>query len=59
MYKWKPHNINDPFKTREGESIVDLDKYVEILRKNNISYSEEQYNETKKGIDNLFNDKKR
>ena len=33
MYKWKPHDINTPFLTRPGEQIVDLDRYVEILKK--------------------------
>lgn len=33
MYKWKPHDINNPFLTRPGEQIVDLDRYVEILKK--------------------------
>ncbi|MDU2121861.1 MAG: hypothetical protein E7E64_04940 [Clostridium celatum] len=53
MYKWKPNNINDPFKTRAGESIADLDKFVEVLKKNSISFSEEQYKEAKKEIKKL------
>lgn len=51
MYKWKPHDINNPFKTRQGEKIVDLDKYVEVLKENNIPFSEEQYKEAKKELD--------
>lgn len=53
MYKWKPNNINDPFKTRQGESIADLEKYVEVLKKNNIKFSEEQFKEAKKEIRKL------
>ncbi|XZH90620.1 hypothetical protein ACSXEW_15870 (plasmid) [Clostridium perfringens] len=53
MYKWKPHDINNPFLTRPGEQIVDLDRYVEILKKNNIPFSEEQYTEAKKELDKI------
>ena len=44
----KAHNINNPLKTRQGEKIVDLDRYVEVLKENNIPFSEEQYKESKK-----------
>lgn len=54
MYKWKPHDINNPFLTRPGEQIVDLDRYVEILKKNNIPFPEEQYKEAKKELDLYF-----
>ncbi|MEG0296833.1 MAG: hypothetical protein RR620_08935 [Clostridium sp.] len=32
---------NDVFKTRPGESIGDLDKYVEMLRENNYTVTDE------------------
>lgn len=51
MYKWKPHDINNPFKTRPGEKLTDLDKYVELLKKNNIAYTQEQYEEAKNNMD--------
>lgn len=52
MYKWKPHDINNPFKTRQGEKIINLDRYVEVLKGNNIPYTEKQYKEAKKELDN-------
>ena len=51
MYKWKPHDINNPFKTRQGEKIINLDRYVEVLKGNNIPYTEKQYKEAKKELD--------
>lgn len=51
MYKWKPHDINDPFKTRPGEKIANLDKYVDLLKKNNISFSKAQYEKAKKELE--------
>lgn len=48
MINFKLKDINDPFKTREGETIVDLDRYVEVLKENNISFTQEQYEEAKK-----------
>lgn len=51
MYKWKPNDINNPFKTRQGVKIVDLDRYVEVLKENNITFTQEQYEEAKKNID--------
>lgn len=53
MYKWEPHNINNPFLTRAGEKIINLDRYVEVLKKNNIPFSEEQYAEAKKELDKI------
>ncbi|MBC5630497.1 hypothetical protein H8S20_16690 [Clostridium sp. NSJ-6] len=50
MYKWKPHDINNQFKTRQGEKIINLDRYVEVLKENNIPYTEEQYKEAKSYI---------
>lgn len=46
-------DINNPFKTREGETIVDLDRYVEVLKENNIPFTQEQYEEVKKNLINL------
>ena len=34
MLDFKLKDINNPFKTREGETIIDLDKYVEVLKEN-------------------------
>ena len=45
MYRFNPHDINNPFLTRPGEQIIDLDRYVEVLKENNIPFSEEQYKE--------------
>lgn len=53
MYKWEPSNINDPFQTREGETISNLEKYVELLKKNNIPFSKEQYQKAKKELDEI------
>lgn len=33
---------NELFKTRQGESIADLDKYVEMLRENNYIVTDEE-----------------
>lgn len=51
MYKWKPHDINNPFKMRPGENIRDIDKFVEVLKENNIPFTQEQYEEAKKNLD--------
>ena len=51
MYKWKPYDVNNPFKMRPGEKLVGLDKYVEILKENNIPFTQEQYEEAKKNLD--------
>lgn len=48
---YKCYDIDNPFKTREGETIVDLDKYVEVLKENNISFTQEQYEEAKKHLE--------
>lgn len=48
MLDFKLKNINNPFKTRQGEIIVDLDRCVEVLKENNIPFSQEQYEEAKK-----------
>lgn len=48
---YKCCDIDNPFKTREGERIVDLNKFVESLKENNIYFSKEQYEEAKKHLD--------
>lgn len=51
MHKLKLKNINNPFEMRPGETIVDLDRYVEVLKENNIPFTQEQYEEAKKNLD--------
>ncbi len=51
MHKLKLKNINNPFEMRRGETIVDLDSYVEVLKENNIPFTQEQYEEAKKNLD--------
>ncbi len=46
----KCYEIDNPFKMRKGEKIVDLDRYVEALKENNISFTQEQYEEAKKNL---------
>lgn len=47
---YKCYDIDNPFKMRKGETIVDLDRYVESLKENNISFTQEQYEEAKKNL---------
>lgn len=42
---------NNPFKMRKGETIVNLDRFVEMLKENNISFTKEQYEEAKKHLE--------
>ena len=51
MLDLKLPDINNPFIMRPGETIVDLDKYVEMLKRNNIPFTHEQYEEAKKNLD--------
>ena len=51
MFDLKLPDINNPFITRPGERIVDLDKYVEVLKRNNIPFTQEQCEEAKKNLD--------
>lgn len=53
MIDFKVKDINNPFKTREGKTIVDLDRYVEVLKENNIPFTKEQCEEAKKNLFNL------
>ena len=49
MNKW--YDKDNPFKMRKGEAIADLDRYVEILKENNIPFTKEQYEEAKKHLE--------
>ncbi len=40
-------NSDNPFEMRDGERIVDLDKYIENLERCNIKYTKEQYEDFK------------
>ena len=53
MLNFKLKDINNPFEMRQGETIVDLDRYVEVLKENNIPFTKEQYEEAKKNLINL------
>ena len=48
---YKCYNLHNPFEMRKGETIVDLDKFVEDLKENNIPFTQEQYEEVKKNLD--------
>lgn len=48
---YKCHDKDNPFIMRKGETIVDLDRYVEVLKENNIPFTQEQYEEAKKNLD--------
>ena len=51
MYKWKSYDIKNPFKTRQGEKIINLDRSVEVLKENKIPFTKEQYEEAKKELE--------
>lgn len=53
MLDFKLKDINNPFEMRKGETIGDLDKYVEALKENNIPFTKERYEEAKKNLINL------
>lgn len=53
MLNFKLKDINNPFQTRQSETIVDLDRYVQALKENNISFTKEQCEEAKKNLFNL------
>ena len=55
---YKCYDINNPFKMRKGETIGDLDRYVEVLKENNITFTKEQYEEAKKNLDKQNKTKK-
>lgn len=50
---YKCCDMDNPFKTREGETIVNLDRYVEVLKQNNIPFTQDQCEEAKKNLINL------
>lgn len=50
---YKCCDMDNPFKTRQGETIVNLDKYVKTLKENNIPFTQEQYEEAKRNLFNL------
>ena len=47
---YKCYNLDNPFKMRKGETIVDLDRYVQSLNENNTPFSKDQYEEAKKNL---------
>ena len=47
---YKRNDKDNPFIMRKGETIVDLDRYVESLKENNIPFTNEQYEEAKKNL---------
>lgn len=47
---YKRNDKDNPFIMRKGERIVDLDRYVESLKENNIPFTKEQYEDVKKNI---------
>lgn len=47
---YKRNDKDNPFVMRKGETIGDLDKYVQSLKENNISFTQEQYEEAKKNL---------
>ncbi|MEN8076598.1 hypothetical protein ABFP60_06500 [Clostridioides difficile] len=53
MLDFKLKDIENPFEMRQGETIVDLDRYVKVLKENNIPFTQEQYEEAKKNLFNL------
>ena len=42
--------LQAPLKMRKGETIIDLETYVRLLKKNNISFTDEQYEAAVKKI---------
>ena len=48
---YRCYDLDNPFKMRKDETIVDLDKFVEDLKRNNIPFTQEQYEEAKKNLD--------
>ena len=50
---YKCYESDNHFKMINGETIVDLNKFVEGLKENNIPFTQEQYEEAKKNLCNL------
>lgn len=47
---YRCYDLDNPFKMRKGETISNLDKFVEDLKRNNIPFTQEQYEEAKKHL---------
>ena len=52
MYNCKIKELSNPFKMRKGETIVDIEKYVEMLKRHNIVFTDEQYKNAIKEMEN-------
>lgn len=52
MYNYKIKELSNPFKMRKGETIVDIEKYVEMLKQHNIIFTDEQYKAAIKEMEN-------
>ena len=52
---YKCYDIDNPFKMRKGETIVNLDRYTESLKENNIPFFYVLYEEAKKKLINKEN----
>ena len=52
MYNLKLKELGNPFKMREGEKIIDIEKYVEMLKEHNITFTDEQYKDAIKEMEN-------
>lgn len=48
MYKWKPKNIDNLFLMREDEKISILEKYIEMLKVNNLHFQKNNMNKLKR-----------
>lgn len=48
---YKRNDKDNPFIMRKGETIVDLNKFVEDLKENNITFTKDQYEEAKKHLE--------
>lgn len=51
MINIKLKNSNNPFEMRDGEKIINLEKYIENLERCNIKYSKEQYEKAKRELE--------
>lgn len=48
---YKCHDKDNPFVMRKGERIVNLDRFVEMLKESNIPFTQDQYEEAKKHLE--------
>lgn len=51
MYYLKLKDLRNPFKMRKGETIIDIEKYVDMLKQNNIIFTDEQYKDAIKEME--------